>query len=294
MVSMRINFLILLWLLLPTSAMADVAESLSYRVYYQGLLSAMKELPIAEARLETQDGADGRLQISTLTLSSAAYDVVDSLYPIRYRLRSLYDRQGGQLVAAERYKRTRKLKHDLVWLDDGAGRVRYLRADAAADARLPPALAPWLITDRFREQQTDPIALMAGLLDRLTLLQALRHGTPEAGSVLTLPVTDGETLFRYEVRQVAREVLDIGGRGHAAWKLRVEGYKHLPDGSEEADHAPIYLWISDDERRLPLRFRMDHAVGDFTVEWVPGGIPVELVLDAPIAEQPQSAWVRDS
>jgi hypothetical protein len=286
MVGSRSKFLICLFLavLLPV-AQAASPESLSYRIYYKGWLSAMQELPIAEARLVTEQADAGRLEISTLTLSSAAHEVVDSLYPIRYRLRSLYDRQAGQLLAMERFKRTRKVKHDLAWVDAAAGQLHYLRAEGSGPpAVLPAGLQPWLADGVFAESDRAVFPAAAGLLDRLALLQALRREIPALGQVLTLPVTDGPKTFRYQVRLDGVEQLAIAGRQWPAWRLQVEGYEQRPGeaASKEADHAPILLWVSQDAQRLPLRFHIDHSVGGFTVEWAPGDLPVAVALDAPL------------
>ena len=296
MAGTRSKFLISLFLgvLMPV-AQATPTETLSYRIYYKGWLSAMQELPIAEARLVTEQAEAGRLEVSTLSLSSAAHEVVDSLYPIRYRLRSLYDPQANQLVAMERFKRTRKVKHDLAWVDGLTGRLHYLRADGNRPAAaLPARLQPWLADSVFAESDKDAVAVPAGLLDRLALLQAVRRQIPAAGQVLVLPVTDGPKTFRYQVRLDGVERMSIAGRQWPAWRLRVEGYEQRPGEapSEEADHAPILLWVSQDAERLPLRFHIDHSVGGFTVEWAPGDLPVAVALDAPISPS-GNAWVDE-
>lgn len=263
--------------------LAAASETLSYRVYYKGLLSAMSEVPIAEARLVTEQ-APGTLEVSTLTLSSAAHDVVDALYPIRYRLRALYDVGDQRLVGIERYKRTRKTKHDLAWLDAGNGRLHYLKADPSAPVvTVPASLHAWATTTAMRGTQGSPVAVPPALLDRLTLLQTLRRRIPAMGEVLALPVTDGPNTYRYQVRLDGTATLSLAGRRWNTWRLRVEGYEQKLDGglSDEPDHAPIYVWISRDAQRLPLQFRIEHTVGDFTVAWVPGSLPVDIAMDVP-------------
>lgn len=292
MVGSLIKTLCCVGLLLQASvALASAPETLSYRVYYKGLLSAMQELPIAEARLVTEQADDGRLEISTLSLSSAAHDVVDTLYPIRYRLRSLYDLRDQRLLGMERFKRTREVKHDLAWLDADHGLLHYLKADAnASEVRIPGSLQPWLAKGAVHGAERDALAVPDQLLDRLTLLQTLRRHIPALGEVQRLPVTDGPKTYRYQVRLDGTETLSLAGRRWDTWRLRVEGYETTVDGrpSDEPDHAPIYVWISRDPARLPLQFRIDHAVGDFTVAWVPDRLPVDLAMDVPAA--PVDPW----
>lgn len=271
---------------------ASVPETLSYRVYYKGLLSAMSEVPIAEAQLITERPS-ATLEVSTLTLSSAAHDVVDALYPIRYRLRALYDLGDQRLVGAERFKRTREVKHDLTWLDAADGRLRYVRADAGAPlVSVPEPLRPWMTSTRLHGAIGDPVVVPQSLLDRLSLLQSLRRHIPPAGQVVDLPVVDGRKAYRYEVRLDGIESLSLAGKLWDTWRLRVEGYERTAQGgfSDQPEHAPIFVWISRDAQRLPLQFRVDHAVGDFTVAWVPGTLPVDIATAVP---QAQDAWGDD-
>lgn len=292
MVRMKIRFLICVALAgALTPALA--AETLDYRVYYKGLLSAMQAVSIADASLVTDTADGGGLEVSTLSLSSAAHEVVDALYPIRYRLRSVHDAAGGNLRLIERFKRTRKVKHDLAWVDRPAGRLHYLKAkEQGPAATLPAALHPWVGKARFGDAGTPARAVPAVLLDRLALLQVLRHRIPAAGQVLTLPVTDGPEEFHYQVRLAGIETIEVGGRSRPAWRLRVEGFKVGRDGTTgEADHAPISMWIGRDAERIPLRFKIEHSVGDFTVDWVPGDRPLMVALDAPIP--PPNSWADE-
>lgn len=271
--------------LMGAAVSAQATESLSYRIYYKGLLSAMSEVPIAEARLRTER-APGNLEISTLTLSSAAHDVVDALYPIRYRLRAVYDLADHRLVGMERVKRTRKFKHDLAWLDGATGRLHYLKADPAGPVvTLPDPVRPWVGQRAITGRAGKPVTVPLALLDRLTLLQDLRRDLPSVGQVRELAVTDGPKRYRYTARLDGTDILTMAGQHRPTWRLRVDGYEIQADGraSSEPDHPPIYVWISRDAQRLPLQFRIDHSVGDFTVAWVPGQLPVDVAMDVPPA-----------
>lgn len=296
MVKTGIKVITCLGLLLQSSVgLAVSSETLSYRVYYKGLLSAMQALPIAEARLTTEHAQQGLLEVSTLTLSSAAHDVVDAVYPIRYRLRALYHLQDQRLLGMERFKQTRKIKHDVAWVDSGADQLHYLRVDKrAAPIPLPPTLQPWLGQQALRGAPSTVTSAPLHLLDRLSLLQSLRREIPAVGQVRALAVTDGPKAYGYQVRLDGTENVTIGGRSWSTWRLRVDGYEKPATGplSASPDHAPIYVWVSRDASRLPLRFRIDHSVGDFTVEWVPDELPVDLALDVPADSG--GSWADDS
>jgi hypothetical protein len=289
---------LLLWLcLLPLVALANAPaaapheESLNFRVYYQGLLSGMTRVAIADASLQSR--WSGQLQVSTLHLSSAAHGLVDSLYPIRYRLRSLYAAESQQLLGFERFKKGRKFKHDLAWVDGQQGRVHYLRAAAGppADA-LPPALRPWLSDTPFRAAEREPLQAMPGVLDRLTLLQALRRQWPSPQQPLTLALTDGRKQYRYQVEWQGRETLTLAGSEREAVHLRVRGAEIEPATGAvlEASHPPIDVWLGAGPQRLPLRLQIDHSVGVFTVEWSEATTPVQVAITPPPESQVVAVW----
>jgi hypothetical protein len=284
----RLGFLTLAWLCLHVQPVqADAAETFNYRVYYQGLLSAMARVAIADVRLDIETPADSRLLVSTLSLSSEAYGLMDALYPIRYRLRALYSLEAGQLYAYERYKRTRKIKHDLVWVDERSGLAHWLLAANQGGAYLPDELRPWFAAKALRSPEQGGLAVPHGVLDRLTLLQALREQTPRQGQELVLPVTDGKQGFTYRITGEGRESLAIAGQPRDSWRLRIEGFTHQRNaaGEMERDHDPVYVWLSADERRIPLRFHADHDVGGFAVEWVPEAVEVNVVVtDQPLTQ----------
>jgi hypothetical protein len=290
---MRIRFLGGLWLLVigSVAGAAGGDESLNYRVHYEGLLSGMTRVAIADVSLYST--ATPELQVHTLHLSSAGYGMVDALYPIRYRLRSLYHLSGKQLLAFERYKRGRKFKHDLAWVDAEHSRVRYLRADHKGQAaELPRMARPWISEAPFVPVADTPSPVAPGVLDRLILLQVVRQQVPATGKILTFSLTDGRKRYRYQVEWLGADRLELDGRGQQAWQLRVHGQEIDGNGNAvgEAAHAPIELWLSADSQRLPLRLQIDHAVGSFTVDLARDAPPVRVAVEPPPQPQVAAAW----
>ena len=40
------------------------------------------------------------------------------------------------------------------------------------------------------------------------------------------------------------------------------------DTARSYHHAPVYVWVSEDDQVLPLRFENQHAIGRFVIELV--------------------------
>lgn len=278
---------------------AFVGETLYYQVFYRGLFSAFSRIPVANAMLSTQryqaPGLSSPLLDTALTVSTAGYDFVEGLYPFRYRMRTLYQLSPQGSVAFERIKRTRKSKYDLVWVDREPGVQqaiikRYRRGDTPVDSVLPTPVAQWADTKAIsvhpKTRQPDGKNNVAtDVLDWLSLLQAIRGLSELPSENVLLPVTDGNGQRNYRVSREGRETLVIGDRSWPAWRYSL--IKMSDNGEDE--NNPIKVWLSTDERHLPLRLQTSHTVGRFIIEYRQSPIVQPISVDTPI----QVAEVED-
>lgn len=272
----------LLLALLLHGSPAVAGETLDFKVTYNGVFSAFNDLAIGDVRLEVDQTAaqlEGEPIVRTrLSASSAAYPVVERLYPYRYEFTSYHQPGTARSLAFERRRQTGKLRHDLLLLDwDGHRLSRFGIAEplAGTTARPPAVLLDLLhragLPDyraRFSPRPTAAATLSRATLDRVALLAQLRALPLVVGASRELTVTDGKSFIDYRATVVKRESLPMAVGPVAAWKVRIEGFD-LVDGDERPRHAPVYLWLDDGPGRLPLRFVSRHAAGRFTVELQP-------------------------
>lgn len=243
-------------------APAVAVDRLDYQVTYRGVFSLGQEMPIADLALETR-ALDGnpRLRETRLEATSAAYTAVESLYPIRYRYRTWSTAEGGELIGFETYEKTSKLRHRLYLGDASDLGVRPL--DLAAGA------------GRHEIAQLDaghsPVSAVAqqDLVDRLGLLQRIRAQELHDKAQFQFAVTNGREPFVYRVSVEGAHLLPLGGRRFPAWKLRLDGIKDVPGGTQEAVHRPVYIWVTRTTERIPLRADSHHPVGLFRIELKP-------------------------
>jgi hypothetical protein len=177
---------VLVWLFLSPlfTALAGVSESLDYQVSYRGVFSAGSEMPIVDMVLQTRSPSEGAgLTEISLRASSAAYPLVESLFPMRYRFRTWAGPDPGQLVGFETCEKTRRLKHRLYLRDSSVTGVR--RYDLkSGDGRLEM---------QELESGVRPAAVFEGdaLLDYLGLMQRVRTLDLAEGAEYRFAVTDG-------------------------------------------------------------------------------------------------------
>lgn len=248
----------LLLCLLPLAATAgEPSEVLSYDVTYRGVFSMGADMPIADVTLATTRAADdGPFAQTRLEATSAAYPLVESLYPMRYRLRSWAD-PDGSLLAFETYEKTDNLRHRL-HLRDGS-RKGVKRLDLTQDANGGRALAS---LDEGRLPDGVPAA-GDGLSDRLGLLQLVRSKPLHAGADYRFAVTNGKKRFDYRVQVEKAESIRLGETTLRAWKLRFDGERIKRSGEREVAHRPFYIWLSQSPGHVPLRADSRHPIGLF-------------------------------
>ena len=237
------------------------AESLQYQVLYKGLFSAGRELPIADVTLTTRKpAADASYRESQLVATSQGYDYVEAFYPIRYRLRSWYQEDASNGLAFENYRQKRhsKIKHRLIYLDNPHKPFVTHNLVTEGDLDLPA-----LLNGSYRRVSTGNGAVR---FDRLGLLEHVRARELLPGQVLKVPVSNGKEMMEYRVSVEARETVKVLGRSWPALKLRFDGLESDERGREKHAHRPIFIWLSDDDKRLPLRAVNRHALGRFSIE----------------------------
>ena len=89
----------------------------------------------------------------------------------------------------------------------------------------------------------------------------LRAHAFEAGEKLTIPVVDNGTLYSVTVEATGPEHLRMRLGEFDAWNLRVA----ISNPDKQQVGKNISVWVSRDERRLPLRIQANLPVGYFAL-----------------------------
>jgi hypothetical protein len=229
---------------------ADVVENLGYQVVYNGVFSLERDLPIADVSLQTRAIESSGSLLSQLQATSERYPLVESLYPVRYRFRSWSEPKQGHLVALEAYEKTSRERHRL-----------YRRK--AADTVMT-AVDMSAATDYGGPSAADTLAAGAApFFDRIGLLQRIRREPLASGATFDYPVTNGKRAMHYRVKVLRATTLQLAGNPVASWKLRIDAWKQGRRGKDKMAHRPVYLWLSRDPQRIPLRADVRHAAGLF-------------------------------
>jgi hypothetical protein len=102
------------------------------------------------------------------------------------------------------------------------------------------------------------LAIPAGTQDVLGVIYALRARPLQAGDTFTIPVCDAGELYRVKFSVDPPEAVRTAIGDIRAWKITPV----LPAQAGQ-DARRLALWISDDERKLPVKLQAQLAVGSF-------------------------------
>jgi hypothetical protein len=105
------------------------------------------------------------------------------------------------------------------------------------------------------------LRLPAFAQDALSAIYVLRAIPMKQGASITMPVTDSGTVYKVQVVVGSREPVRAGGATTNAWKV----IPTLIDAKGKPSARAMAMWISDDERKVPLKLQADLAVGSFVL-----------------------------
>jgi hypothetical protein len=278
------------------SAPPYLGERLEYTASYEGLLSGGQEVDVAQVVMSTQPGPTRfngeRAYRTRVQVSTAPYDSIERLFPLRYEYNSLLSADLRRSLMFEQRKEGRRPRHVIVWFDWDENRVARFRrgADSPRDAQggLAEMLEELASASSMRGDPVGSGALASlvelgflggeedyearavsvphlpdRLFDRLSMLQVLRLSELEDGTSLRIPVSDGERLLYYTVRSMGRERLKMEGRVWDTYRVRLSAVEAGKPGP--TDDPPVDLWLAADARRIPVRLSSEHRLGRFEV-----------------------------
>jgi hypothetical protein len=181
---------------------------------------------------------------------------IDTIYRYRSRVDAYADRQ---LSRSLRYhKKTEygaKTKEDTVHFDWEANEASFSRT------RNYPGESP-----RIRMEQRR-IPLMEGTFDPLSVFYYTRQLQVGPGAPIERPVSDGRKCVLASAMILKREILRVNGRDYDTYLVQPD-LKHVGGVFEKSKDAKILLWVTADERRIPVKIKSKVAVGYFTAELI--------------------------
>jgi hypothetical protein len=133
---------------------------------------------------------------------------------------------------------------------------------------------------RFQSRYTssgkprEPMVLYPGTFDPLSILYYFRSREVREGDTVSTMVTDGKKNVIGEAHIVRRELVKVPAGEFDTWLVEPD-LKHLGGVFKKSRDALLQIWITTDERRIPVKVKSKVVVGSFFAELVEARFPEE-------------------
>lgn len=217
----------------------QAGEKLTYALYWMFI-------PAGEAILEVQPGRLDGQDTYRFVLQVRSNAVVDAVYMVRDHVEAITDSAVSRSLGYRKDQHEGRTRRQVeVTFDWPNHKVRYADFGRAID----------------------PIAVLPGSFDPLSILYYLRTLTLDKGIEVQRPVTDGKKCILGRGKVVDRQPLEVNGKTYDAFHVTPE-LTHVGGVFEKSPKAKIHVWVTADHRRIPVKVASAVIVGRFTAELV--------------------------
>ncbi len=182
------------------------------------------------------------------SLSVASNAFIDAFYKVRDQVDAYADTSLSRSVLYKKAQQEGRTERDITvefdWTD---GTARYTKVEKEGT-----------------EVKTTP--LLPGSFDPLSAFFYVRS-VPITGPGMTIerPITDGNKNVIGRVRVVKRENIKVRGKKYDTYLIEPD-LKHVGGVFEKSPGAKIQIWVTADERQIPVLLKSKVAVGSFVGE----------------------------
>jgi len=117
------------------------------------------------------------------------------------------------------------------------------------------------------EEKRDPIEILAGTFDPLSAFYYARLFDLNAGMVIERSVTDGKKNVIGKAVIIKRETIKLKIGTFDTYLMEPE-VEHIGGVFEKSKGAKIQLWVTADQRQIPVKIRSEVIVGSFVGELI--------------------------
>jgi hypothetical protein len=215
-----------------------VGEALTYDVGWSGIVSA-GSITISVKERRSLGGARGGYYCLA---EARPASLLERLYRLYYKADAVIDTSTLQPVWAGLYKDENGSIENHYMRFAGRGLVEYEQLVLKEGKRM--------------------LKVPAGSLDMLSVVYHLRTQTFKAGQPFTMNVVNEGRLFKLQTTVAGPETIKTSLGPLPAWRL-------APTITDEkgmaTDAQDLAIWITNDARRLPVKFQVALPVGSLTV-----------------------------
>jgi hypothetical protein len=122
-------------------------------------------------------------------------------------------------------------------------------------------------TNAFRKKKRKPVSIIDGTFDPLSAFYYCRMIDLQKNNTIECSITDGKKCVMGRARVIRRETIRIESGTYDTFLIKPE-LKHLGGVFKKSKKPELEVWVTADERRIPVKLRSKVLVGSFTGELV--------------------------
>ncbi len=170
-------------------------------------------------------------------------EFVDLIYKVRDRVDSWVDSEMTHSIHYEKRHRGRTKKDVTVSFDWDGLKAQYSLFD----------------------QKSEAISIKPGTFDPLSVFFAFRLYNPDTLQEIDIPVTDGKKCVPGRAKVLKREDIAVAGITYDTFLVEPE-LEHIGGVFRKSPGARLRIWVTADDRRIPVRIESKVIVGSFVAE----------------------------
>jgi hypothetical protein len=214
-------------------------EKLTFQVKW-GFIPA-GEVVLEILPMETINGA----RVYHFLMTVRTYPLIDLFYKARDRIDAYTDTGITHSILYKELKKGKSKRDVLVNFDWQRRKAQY---------------------SNFGKKRK-PISIRPGSFDPLSVFYAFRLHELRENTEIQAPVTDGKRCVAGRARIVKRETIKVAHRTYDTF-LAEPDLRHIRGVFEKSKNAKFQIWITADNRRIPVKIKSKVVVGSFVAELI--------------------------
>lgn len=219
-------------------------EKLTFQIKWSFIPAG--EAVLAVLPLETMDG----VKSYHFVMLARTYAFIDIFYKVRNRIDAYTDVEMTRSILYKKKQHEGRTKRDIVVNFD------WERIEAQYS--------------NFGEKKT-PVSILPGSFDPLSVLYAFRLHDLKENIEIQIPVTDGKKSIMGKARVVKKEKIKLTSGTYDTYLVEAE-IRHIGGVFEKSKDAKLNVWVTADERRLPVKITSKVIIGSFVAELISAGM----------------------
>ncbi len=203
-------------------------------------------IPAGEAVLEIypMETMNAR-KVYHFVLTARSYPIVDLVYKVRDRIEAYTDDKMSHAILYKETKEGKRKREVVVHFNWEKGEAQR---------------------SNFGEKIA-PIPIKPGTFDPLSVYYALRLHDLKENMELEKPLTDGKKWILGRARVVKREKLTVLSGIYDTYLVEPD-LEHIGGVFKKSKDAKLQIWVTADDRRIPVKIKSKVAVGSFVGELI--------------------------